>query len=49
MVLKRDLGRLLSWTCGCGVRLLASDEVEMERLRRQHGEIHLGENEWGPA
>ncbi len=35
-------GRSYSWTCRCGLRLIASDAVELERLKQQHRDFHLG-------
>ena len=36
-----SLSPAYTWTCKCGVRLIASDSVELERLRRQHFDFHM--------
>ncbi len=46
MILKWDPGPVLTWTCGCGLRPIATDPVELERLKREHADFHLGQDEW---
>ncbi len=41
-------GPLYTWTCRCGLRLITSDSVELERLKGEHFDVHMerGENSW---
>ncbi len=41
-------GALYTWTCKCGVRLIASDAVELDRLKAEHADFHIerGEYPW---
>ena len=36
-------GPVYAFTCGRGLRLIASDAVEPERLKRQQADFHTGE------
>lgn len=34
-----------TWTCKCGVRLIASDSVELKRLKGEHFDYHAERRE----
>ncbi len=39
-------GLVYSWVCGCGLRLIAGDIVELNLLKGEHADYHIGLGEW---
>ncbi len=39
-------GPVYTWRCRCGVRLIASDSVELERLKGEHARFHERREDW---
>ncbi len=40
-----DPGPVYTWTCGCGLRLIAGDAVELELLKGAHFDFHVERGE----
>ncbi len=38
-------GPVCTWTCRCGIRLIAGDAVELARLKAEHADFHVEEGE----
>ncbi len=38
-------GPVCTWTCRCGVRLIAAVAAELDRLKGEHADFHVEEGE----
>ncbi len=41
----RASGPDYTWTCKCGIRLIAGDTVELDRLKGKHTDFHAKRRE----
>ncbi len=41
----RAPGPVYTWRCRCGVRLIAADAVELNRLKGEHADFHVEQGE----
>ena len=42
MVDRWDPSPVYIWTCRCGIRLIAGDPVELDWLKGEHADDHIG-------